>query len=137
MTVDGADAARARARGAPPAGGVAAEAMDDVAGDAVAAVLAILDGGDHLGVLGIVDEQVAQQPRRLLDVLAGLLEQRQQLRVEEGAATQEEHRTERNSGWRGRAAAPWIFTRGSRVDNDAGRGGGHGARRWTPPSTTS
>lgn len=60
--------------------------MDDVARDAVATVLAILDVADEGRMLGIVDEEVAQQRGRVADVLARRVEECLQLGVEGGAA---------------------------------------------------
>src|SRR5664280_877592 len=63
--------------------------VDDVVGDAVAFLLAYLQILCERGVLGIVDQQIAQQQPAPLDVASGLLDQAHQGAVH--AAPQEAH----------------------------------------------
>ena len=63
---------------APAAG----EAVDDVVRDPVAFLLADLQVLGERRVLGVVDEQVAQQQAAALDVAPGLLDERHQLGVD-------------------------------------------------------
>ena len=112
------------------AGAVAdAEATDDLARDAIAFVLAALDVLDERRVLGVVDEQVAQQQRHALDVQAGLLEQSEDLGIHDDRATQACHSGHPNPRARGRISAVRnVHTRFTRCAPEPARGWAWSAR---------
>ena len=84
-----------------PHAAAAGEPVDDVVRDAVAVLLADLQVAGQVGVLRVVDDQVAEQQAGLLDVAPGLLDQLHQHGV--GGPAQQTHPREhivRRLTWR-------------------------------------
>ena len=94
-----------------PAGVAALEAVDDVVGDAVALVLAEHELARQVGALGIVDEQIAQQQRGALDVVAALLEERQDLGVGLDRCSNAIPPTLAAARRRGQRSSPFVHSR--------------------------